>query len=404
MLYLNILHANAGSSNYSASGSYTITFTNLDSSDKTTGYISANSGGNGYLSNGSGTIYSISGGGGTISNTHSEYGTIVCHVRIPMVIRKSLSDLGLTNDNLTDFVKFGGALTSISSSGGAGTVRFSNYFLTDGSGNLLTSGSGASSLPFKVGRLSSFMSTDGNYVLFPYFVEYDLMMSKTSYQNNSEPFSYVFTTTVNGSVSCSVASESDIASASNPVSDAGTQQAISDLNDTQEDIKETTEDTNETTHSIFTSISDFFGSFFENLIGIFVPDDDFFSDWFSDLNDLLSDKLGVLYYPFDFIISLLNEIYNGIPDNSAGSFTFPEVKINLGGTDYVLINRQTVSLNDYNIFYRNADPNSSLVGSGPFNNLRSTCRTFSNILIVLGLLSLFRRKLNLIIRGEDNDN
>lgn len=46
------------------------------------------------------------------------------------------------------------------------------------------------------------------------------------------------------------------------------------------------------------------------IAGIFIPKSGFFSNYFNEFNNWFSDRLGILYFPFDFIISFFNRIYN----------------------------------------------------------------------------------------------
>lgn len=94
---------------------------------------------------------------------------------------------------------------------------------------------------------------------------------------------------------------------------------------------------NQTTNNIFSSISDFFGSFFDNLIGIFVPESGYFEQYFERLNTFFSDKLGMLYAPIDIFIEVLTAISEG--GGSAG-IIFPQVK----WQEYVLIEQRTINL------------------------------------------------------------
>ena len=70
------------------------------------------------------------------------------------------------------------------------------------------------------------------------------------------------------------------------------------------------QDTNETTKGIFSSIKDFFGSFFQNLINavvsLFVPSAEEMGGLFDQLNQFFSDRFGFLYAPFDYMIRLMN--------------------------------------------------------------------------------------------------
>lgn len=80
---------------------------------------------------------------------------------------------------------------------------------------------------------------------------------------------------------------------------------------------------NETNKGILGKITEFFGSFFENLKGLFVPEDGYFSDFFTRLNDFFADKLGMLYAPIDMFIKFLNTIKDASSTDSG--ITFPEL-------------------------------------------------------------------------------
>ena len=41
---------------------------------------------------------------------------------------------------------------------------------------------------------------------------------------------------------------------------------------------------------------------------IFIPSDDFFTNWLDDLNEYFGDKFGILYYPFQLLIDFLNRV------------------------------------------------------------------------------------------------
>ena len=82
-------------------------------------------------------------------------------------------------------------------------------------------------------------------------------------------------------------------------------------------------ESNETSKGILGKITDFFGSFFENLKGLFVPEDGYFSDFFTRLNDFFADKLGMLYAPIDMFITFLNTIKDASSTDSG--ITFPEL-------------------------------------------------------------------------------
>lgn len=105
------------------------------------------------------------------------------------------------------------------------------------------------------------------------------------------------------------------------------------------------QEANETSKSIFDKISDFFGSFFENIINalksLFVPEDGYFSDFFERLNDFFSEKLGMLYAPIDLFVDVLTSIQNA--SSVSSGIGFPEIKWG----DTVLIESQTINLQMY---------------------------------------------------------
>ena len=181
----------------------------------------------------------------------------------------------------------------------------------------------------------------------------------------------------------------------------------------QEESNQIADDTNTTTHSIFDSITDFFGSFFDNLIHVFIPDDGYFEQWFSDLNTLLEDKLGVLYYPFAKVVQFFTLLNNALPTTNTTScvITFPALEFKNVATNetYHFLDAQQVDLYVFNKSFRNSSgvydtSNSSLVGTNSFGSPLAVIRLFNGIVVVFYLFSLCRQKLNLIIRGDNNDN
>lgn len=100
----------------------------------------------------------------------------------------------------------------------------------------------------------------------------------------------------------------------------------SDVNKVDDSIKKGNElqkEQNETSKGILGKITEFFASFFENLKGLFVPEDGYFSDFFTRLNDFFSEKLGMLYAPIDMFITFLNTIKDA--SSTESGITFPEL-------------------------------------------------------------------------------
>lgn len=100
-----------------------------------------------------------------------------------------------------------------------------------------------------------------------------------------------------------------------------------------------------TSKNIFDKISDFFAGFFNGIINalksVFVPEDGYFQDFFTRLNDFFSEKLGMLYAPIGFFVDIMTAIGN--VDSADVGIPFPGIK----WEDTYLIEPQTVSLSSY---------------------------------------------------------
>lgn len=149
-------------------------------------------------------------------------------------------------------------------------------------------------------------------------------------------------------------------------------------------------------------VTNFFNSFFDNLIGVFVPESDYFSNWFSRLNTMLSDKLGILYAPLEIFINFTSRLSNEVNSGEDSVIHFPAIILPMNNTSYTIFEGADVDLNTFNLNISNADTsNSSLFG---LNNLVHVIRWFTDFIFLLSFLSLLRKKLNLILRGVDDDN
>ena len=137
------------------------------------------------------------------------------------------------------------------------------------------------------------------------------------------------------------------------------------------------------------------GNFIINgLKSLFIPDADFFSDYFDDLYDFFEDHLGVLSYPFTLVIRILNAMADAIDPNnvSDGAIYFPGVKLedfpvyengSLTSSDYVFVPGQTIRL-DENVFV---------------NRFISTIRFATSMLLIFSVISLAQRKIEEVLRN-----
>lgn len=181
--------------------------------------------------------------------------------------------------------------------------------------------------------------------------------------------------TITWDTSCEVYEISKDAYESNAgttVNDGGTQSKL----DTNNQIAQ---DSNDTAHDTNNKITDFFNGFFDNLIGVFVPESGFFSQWFSDLNTFMSQKLGFLWSPFDFIISFLNGVYSG---SGSASITFPELAW-IDGT--VIIPETQFSFDN--------------IGGQSFTDLRDMIYFATDVILLGAVVAQFYQKIKLVFEG-----
>lgn len=87
--------------------------------------------------------------------------------------------------------------------------------------------------------------------------------------------------------------------------------------------------------NLFVAISNFFGGFFNNLgnllKNLFIPSKEQFTTLFNDMQTFFSEKLGFLWFPFDFAIEIVTALNQGYADSI---FEVPPISINiLGGID-----------------------------------------------------------------------
>ena len=153
--------------------------------------------------------------------------------------------------------------------------------------------------------------------------------------------------------------------------------AIKESNETNKGIWETIKD-------ILSYINPFSENFFvyklielllEAIKSLFIPSDDFFSTYFTDLKDWFSDRLGFLFYPFELIIDILNKILNIDFENPI--FNIPDIHEPF--TNKKIISATTFNLND-------------LLTNNTLKTVHDIYLILLDAFIVFGLVNLFLRK------------
>lgn len=156
-------------------------------------------------------------------------------------------------------------------------------------------------------------------------------------------------------------------------------------NELQQEGNSLQKEQNEISKSIFDKIADFFGSFFDNFIesfkGLFIPEDGFFTSYFSSMNKFFSDKLGMLYAPIDLFIKVVTGIKNAKAVSGASSLVFPELKWG----DTVIIKKTAFNIR---YMWNEAYGLSGIVEKVKFVN---------NCIMILAVINLLRNKLKEIL-------
>lgn len=138
------------------------------------------------------------------------------------------------------------------------------------------------------------------------------------------------------------------------------------------------------------SIGEFFADFFtvlgqvfiEIVTDIIIPDSDYLSTRFNAFSKFLSDKLGLISFPFEFIAHFLNRFLD-IPNTPVKTITVPTISIGSFGT---LIPGFTFNIAEY-------------WEKPPFNQIYNIYLIFVHCFIVFCLYRLCVKKFNEIVGG-----
>ena len=117
----------------------------------------------------------------------------------------------------------------------------------------------------------------------------------------------------------------------------------------------------------------------DSIKGLFIPEDGFFSDYFSRLNDFFNEKLGILYLPIEVFIRILTSVQNA--ERGAYTFEFPE--LSWDGT--VIIPKQSLTIA------------SILNGNKILVNISHYSRLVVDYILIISVLNLLYNKLKEIL-------
>jgi len=164
-----------------------------------------------------------------------------------------------------------------------------------------------------------------------------------------------------------------------------------EMNKKLDDQTNAIKESNETNKNIFERIGDllsYINPFSENFFvykliellinaikSLFIPSDDFFSTYFTDLKEWFSDRLGFLFYPFELIIDVLSKILN--LNLGAPTFNIPDMYEPFTGGKF--ISATTFNLN-------------SMLENNIFKTVHDIYFVCVDAFITFELVNLFKRK------------
>lgn len=123
----------------------------------------------------------------------------------------------------------------------------------------------------------------------------------------------------------------------------------------------------------------------DGLKALFIPSDDFFSQYFSDLYDFFSEKLGILIFPFELLIYLLNCFLN--IGGGSGIIHIPNVDIVHIGH---IFNATSINLKE--------------MISNALGSYYDLYFMFVDCIIVLLIVNYAKKKFNDVVGGNTDDN
>lgn len=112
----------------------------------------------------------------------------------------------------------------------------------------------------------------------------------------------------------------------------------------------------------------------DGLKSLFVPSDDFFTNWFDDLNSWLGDRFGILYFPVEIVLDFLNRV-GGLAETTDYTLTIPSFKLSFMGYEAVFFSGYTYDFNE-------------LLVNETFKNIHTIYLTIVDVILYLCLIVL----------------
>lgn len=161
------------------------------------------------------------------------------------------------------------------------------------------------------------------------------------------------------------------------------------------------EENNKTNKNIFEKIGEilsFLNPFSENffayklvelivnaLKSLFVPSEDFFTNWLDDLNTYFGETFGILYFPFQILIDFLNRI-SSISNTNTAIISVPEFNLSFMGYSVTIFQNMSFDMN-------------TILENSTFKTLHDVYLVFTDVILWLYVVYLASKMINTVIGG-----
>lgn len=223
-----------------------------------------------------------------------------------------------------------------------------------------------------------FLNSDSPY-LSDYFVSTDLggmyIVPRSVFFNLKTDYQYEFKLTVNGE---DVFDEFFVMGEISP--EKQEQYEKDKQNALLEEQNKTNKGIWDTLKDVLSYINPFSENFFvyklielliDGLKALFIPSEDFFNNFATDMNEWLSERLGILYYPIDLVVSFLEKI-SELGDSKTAVIRWP---------NFEFMGADLLKAGSYDLY--------SLINENEtFKNIHSIYLVFTDVILWLGLVFL----------------
>ena len=133
-------------------------------------------------------------------------------------------------------------------------------------------------------------------------------------------------------------------------------------------------------------ISGFFDTLLNGIINglkdLFIPSDDFFNNWFNDINTTMSAKLGILYLPFE----ILDTFNSYIQKCSEGNYIIHIPSIKEPFNNFELIKEQNFNIGE-------------VFNTGAIGTIHNLLLIVVDVILIIGIINLAIKKFNEMFGG-----